>query len=177
MYHGSPQPYTAPRGEYGEYYKNSQFGHGAQLPAYGGVARQKGHGIGSLIGGLLRSAVPLLGRLGKSVAKSAGRALLSTGKNVLTDVLQGKSLKTSVVNRAKSAGKQALKRAASSAAGYLSGPSSPPPAKRRATTKGTGRKQKRKKKKQQAGRGRSTSKGKPKKRKKSAHQRKSVTLF
>ena len=173
LQHYGPAPYTAPRGEYADYYGKSQFGHGLQ-PAYGGVARQKGHGIGSLISGLLRSAVPLLGRLGKSVAKTAGRALLSTGKGVLSDVLQGRNLKTSVATRAKSAGQQVLKRAASSAVGYLSGLSSPPPAKRRATSKGATRKKpqqkKKKRRKQQTGKGRKT-------KRKTAYKRKTVTLF
>ena len=68
-------PYIAPRGEYAAYYARSQFGHG-MLPAYGGVARQKGHGIGSLIGGLLRSAVPLLSTIGRKAVKTAVPALL-----------------------------------------------------------------------------------------------------
>jgi hypothetical protein len=133
MYHGTP-PYMAPRGQYAAYYAKSQFGHGI-LPAYGGVARQKGHGLGSLIGGLLRSAVPLISTIGRKVAKTAGSALLSTGAGVLSDVIAGKNFKTSVKSRAKQAGQQALKRASTSAQGYINGLAAPPPAKRRSTGK------------------------------------------
>ena len=137
LYHGTP-PYLAPRGEYAAYYAKSQFGHGI-MPAYGGQARQKGHGFGSLIGGLLRSAVPLLSSIGRKVAKSAGSALLSTGAGVLSDVIAGKNLKKSVVSRARNTGQQVLKRASTSAQGYINSVSGQPPAKRRATTKRRGR--------------------------------------
>ena len=146
MYHGAP-PYLAPRGEYAAYYAKSQFGHGL-MPAYGGQARQKGHGFGSLIGGLLRSAIPLLSSVGRKVAKTAGSALLSTGAGVLSDVMAGKNLKKSVASRARSTGQQVLKRASTSAQGYINQLSGAPPAKRRATTKRRGRA------KQQQGKGR-----------------------
>lgn len=149
-YYGTP-PYLAPRGQYAEYYRKSQFGNGA-LPAYGGRGRQRGHGLGSLIGGLLRGAVPLLSTIGRSAAKSAGKALLSTGAGVLADVVAGKGFKKSVVRRSKATGKQLLKRAASSAQGYIKGTSGPPPAKRRATGKRGGRKG-------QRGRGRGQGRG------------------
>ena len=136
-YYGIP-PYKAPRGEYGEYYAKSQFGHGLH-PAYGGVARQKGHGIGSLIGGLLRSAVPLLSTIGRKVIRKAVPALLSTGAGVLSDVIGGKSVKSSVTERAKAAGQKALKRVSSSAQAYINSASRAPAVKRRATTKGRGR--------------------------------------
>ena len=149
LYHGA-QPYLAPRGEYAAYYSKSQFGHGI-MPAYGGQARQKGHGFGSLIGGLLRSAVPLLSSIGRKVAKTAGSALLSTGAGVLSDVMAGKNLKKSVVSRARSTGQQVLKRASTSAQGYINRQSGAPPAKRRATAKRRGRG------KQQVGKGRKKS--------------------
>ena len=132
-YYGTP-PYLAPRGEYAAYYSKSQFGHGL-LPAYGGVARQRGHGFGSLISGLMRSARPLLG----SIGRSAGKALLTTGTGVLADVMSGKSIKKSLKRRATSAGKQLLQNAATSAQGYINSTSSGPPAKRRATVKRAGR--------------------------------------
>ena len=117
------------------------------LPAYGGVARQKGHGIGSLIGGLLRSAVPLLGTIGRKAVKAAVPALLATGTGVLADVIAGRSLKGSVTQRAKTAGQKALKRASASAHTYINSLAGAPPAKWRAT----GRRRGRATKKQQKG--------------------------
>jgi hypothetical protein len=139
LHYYGPQPYLAPRGQYAAYYAKSQFGGGGVQPAFGGVARQRGHGFGSLIGGLLRSAVPLLSSIGKKVAKTAGTALLSTGAGVLSDLIGGKSLKSSVSHRARNTGQNLLKRAANSTQGYINKMTSAPPAKRRATVKRTRR--------------------------------------
>lgn len=148
-YHGTP-PYLAPRSQYEAYYRKSQYGHGLQ-PAFGGRARQRGHGIGSLIGGLLRSAVPLLSTIGRSAAKTAGKALLSTGAGVLSDVIAGGNFKKSVASRSKATGQQLLKRAKTSAEGYINRTMGPPPAKRRATSVRKGSKSK--KHRQQRGKG------------------------
>ena len=142
-----PAAYLAPRGQYGAYYSKSQFGHGV-LPAYGGVARQRGHGIGSIIAGLLRGAVPLLGSIGRTAAKTAGTALLSTGAGVLSDVIAGKKVGKSVKARVKSSSQALLKRAHSSAQNYINRVSQPTPAKRRATARRVTRT------KQQTGKGR-----------------------
>lgn len=141
-----PTTYTAPRGQYRDYYRKTQYGNGA-LPAYRGGPRQKGSSLGSFLGGLFKSAVPLLSTMGKSVAKTAGKALLSTGTDVLSDVLSGKNIGRSIKNRSKATGQQLLKRAATTAQGYLSTAVGPPPAKRRATTKQTGRAGKKRKNK------------------------------
>ena len=61
-YYNSPPPYTAPRGEYANYYRRSQFGAG-QLPAFGGTRRQRGHG---LFGNLIKTALPMIKNLGMS---------------------------------------------------------------------------------------------------------------
>ena len=47
-----------------EYYSN-QVGNG--LPVFSGSRVQKGHGIGSLLSGLVRSAVPLIKRSAKAL--------------------------------------------------------------------------------------------------------------
>ena len=174
LHYYAPPPYIAPRGQYKDYYIRSQFGSGL-LPAYGGVPRQKGHSLGSFLGGLFKSAIPLLSTVGKSVAKTAGKALLSTGAGVLSDVLSGQSMKSSISNRSKAAGKQLLKRAANATQGYISSATGPSPPKRRATVKGTGRattlvkRQKKKKKKPtQRGQGR---------KKQNRTARSKVTLF
>ena len=142
-----PPAYLAPRGEYGAYYTKSQFGHGI-LPAYGGVARQRAHGIGSIIAGLLRGAVPMLSSIGRTAAKTAGTALLSTGAGVLSDVMAGKPLKKSVNKHVRGQSQALLKRAHSSAQNYINRVSQPTPAKRRATVRRAGRT------KQQTGKGR-----------------------
>ena len=144
MHHyASSPPYLAPRGEYASYYVKSQYGKGLN-PAYGGAPRQKGHGLGSLLGGLLRGAVPLLRSIGPKVAKVAGSALLSTGAGVLADMIAGKKLGTSVKARAKAGGRQLLHSAANSAQGYINNLASGTSAKRRPTAKGRGRGKKKK---------------------------------
>lgn len=135
MYHyRGPAPYTAPRGQYENYYFKSQYGKGLS-PAYGGAPRQRGHGIGSLIAGLLRGAVPLLSTLGKSAAKSIGSAVLSTGAGVLTDAIAGRGIKASMKRHAISQGRNLIKKAATSTRGYLNSTDAPKPVKRRATGK------------------------------------------
>lgn len=52
-----------------------------------GARNQKGHGIGSVLSGLFRSAAPIL----KKGLASLGKSALSTGLNIATDVLEGKN--------------------------------------------------------------------------------------
>lgn len=63
------------------YYKN-QLGGGVSA-VYRGSPYQKGHGIGSFLGGLFRTITPIL----KSGAKAVGKEALRTGINVLSDVV------------------------------------------------------------------------------------------
>lgn len=62
------------------YYKN-QLGSGVSV-VYKGAPHQRGHGIGSFLGGLFRSIAPLL----KSGAKAVGQEALRSGINVLSDI-------------------------------------------------------------------------------------------
>lgn len=142
--YGSPPPYTAPRGEYANYYRRSQLGGSAQ-PAFGGVRRQRGHG---LFGSIIRTAMPFLQNIGKSAFKAVAPTLLSTGKGILSDVLGGQNLKASVKQRSTAAAKDFVGRAAKR---YLSSGGEEPTTKRRRTTDG----------------GRRGGKGKSKKKKKS----------
>ena len=75
-----------------------QVGNGA-MAYFHGAPVQRGYGLGGLLSGLWRSAVPLL----KRGAKAVGKTLLSSGMDVAGDVLSGKNLKTSVKSRAKEA--------------------------------------------------------------------------
>lgn len=48
---------------------------GHSMPVFQGYSSQYGHGLGNVLGGLVRSAMPIVGK----IAKSAGAQLLETG--------------------------------------------------------------------------------------------------
>src|SRR5258705_2176305 len=62
---------------------------------FAGQRYQRGHGLGSFFAGLFRSAMPLITR----GLKALGRQALSTGGEVLSDVMQGEPLKASFAAR------------------------------------------------------------------------------
>lgn len=64
---------------------------------YAGNAYQRGHGIGSFLGGLFRCVFPLL----KSGTKSIGSELLKTGANIMSDIAQNGDIDTAVKIRGK----------------------------------------------------------------------------
>ena len=98
-------PYKCDSKAYENYF-NAQAGRG--LPVF--IGGQRGRGLGSILGGIGRSLVPLL--------KSGGRALLKqgarSGLRVVNDVLSGRDLKSSLRHRGKQAGKRLLDRAINS---------------------------------------------------------------
>ena len=67
---------------------------------------QRGHGLGSLFGGLIRSAVPLI----KSGAIALGKRAFRTGLNVAGDVLAGHNLKDAAKRHVREAGKDMISR-------------------------------------------------------------------
>ena len=71
---------------YNDYYARHASG---ALPYFAGAQYQRGHGLGSLFGGLLRSAMPFI----KRGAVALGRGVLKTGVRVADDVLSGQSIK------------------------------------------------------------------------------------
>lgn len=73
---------------YEDYYSN-QSGNG--MPVFAGTPHQRGHGLGSMLAGLFRTAVPMLKR-GLSVF---GRQALKTGLQVANDVADGQGWKDS----------------------------------------------------------------------------------
>lgn len=83
-----------PLDDFYDHYYVQQAGGG--LPVYGGVISQKGHGLGSILGGLFRGAIPLL----KNVGKVVGRQVLKSGLNVANDVVSGANVKKSLKRRA-----------------------------------------------------------------------------
>lgn len=84
-------------GLYRTYYTNQAKGqYGGTLPAFHGIQRQRGYGIGSFLKGLFRSAVPVL----KAGAKSIGKTALASGMNLAQDYMDGKELKSASRSRA-----------------------------------------------------------------------------
>ena len=92
--------------------------HFADQTGGGGINVFRGHGIGNILGGLFRSAIPVLKSAGKSILKTGAQ----TGLNVLNDVLSGESVKSAARKRSREAGKQLLNKAV----GYVGGSGAPP---------------------------------------------------
>ena len=69
-------------------------GHG--LPVYQGYASQRGYGLGNVLGGIVRAAIPFI----KPIAKSAGREILLAGaKKIQRKLKQQKGVKRAVSKR------------------------------------------------------------------------------
>ena len=86
---------------YEDYYVR-QVGEG--LPVFVGARVQRGHGLCSLFGGLIRSAMPLI----KRGALALGKGALKTGLGVAGGVLSGQSIKSSAKRRLKETGKDMI---------------------------------------------------------------------
>ena len=82
----------ASRGMYEDYYL-AQSGNG--LPVFQGSRGQRGHGLGSMLSGLFRSAVPMI----KRGLATFGKHALKTGLEIAGDVSEGKSFKDSARER------------------------------------------------------------------------------
>jgi hypothetical protein len=78
----------ASRGQYVDYYINQA---GSGLPIFQGSRGQRGHGFGSVLGGLFRSAMPMLKRIGAQA--------LRTGAHIASDMASGKSFGESASKR------------------------------------------------------------------------------
>jgi hypothetical protein len=112
--------------DYDRYYVTQA---GSGLPFYSGSAVQRGYGLGNVLGGLLRTAVPFL----KPVVKSVGREVMRSGMDLVKDVVRGRNVKTAVKRRLGEGAKRSLVRVAE---GVVNGsarrraPPPPPPRKR-----------------------------------------------
>ena len=73
---------------FSDYYVNQA---GGSLPVFQGSRGQRGHGFGSVLSGLFRSAVPMLKRIGKQA--------LTTGAYIASDMLGGKNFNDSARSR------------------------------------------------------------------------------
>ena len=82
----------ASRGMYEDYYLQQS---GSGLPVFHGSRGQRGHGLGSMLSGLFRSAVPML----KRGLATFGKHALKTGLEIAGDVVEGKSFKDSARDR------------------------------------------------------------------------------
>ena len=90
--------YYTPRVDYKRYY-TSQSGTGSNAPVYSGTSLQHGNGLGDILKGIVRSAIPLAMPF---IKKGANRLLAvgtKTGRNVLKDVGRGKDLRSSLKRR------------------------------------------------------------------------------
>jgi len=78
---------------YREYYSRQN---GGEIPVFAGRRFQRGHGLGSILGGFVRRLVlPFFKANAKSMLKNAAR----TGIEVADDVIQGRNFKDFVKNR------------------------------------------------------------------------------
>jgi hypothetical protein len=93
---------------YYQKYYSDQVGHG--MGVFEGSTIQHGGGIGSMVGSLLKSTLPLL----KSGAKIAGKELLRTGASIASDALKGRNIKESASQNFKETGSNLLDSLASS---------------------------------------------------------------
>ena len=86
------KPYCceASRSMFDQYYTHQQKG-GGDFPVYVGKYRQRGHGLGNILGSLFRRILPFL--------KSFAPIALRTGANIVEDVSKGKSWKDSAFTR------------------------------------------------------------------------------
>jgi len=80
----------ASRDLYEEYYSRQN---GGEIPVFAGSRVQRGHGLGSILGGFFRRLVlPFLKTNSKTMLENA----MKTGMDVANDVIDGKSFKDSV---------------------------------------------------------------------------------
>ena len=99
---------------YDDYYVNQA---GSGLSVYHGGRMQTGHGLGNILGGLFKRALPLI----KQGVSTVGKEIFHVGTDILGDALSGKNIKTSAKTRLKAAGKNLGKRAVTEAKARLSG--------------------------------------------------------
>jgi len=92
----------ASKGMYMDYYRAQS---GSGIPIFIGHRGQRGHGLGSILSGFFRTALPIVKKglihLGKSVGKQAGKQALSTGYDIVKDIAEGRNPKEAVKERAK----------------------------------------------------------------------------
>ena len=89
---------------YKTYYVNQAKQRGGNLPAFHGGYAQQGYGLGSMLRGLFRWALPHV----SAGAQSLGRQALKGGLAVAQDVASGQNLKQSFKKRAQETGQAVM---------------------------------------------------------------------
>lgn len=79
--------------QYGGYVQTGKGG--GDFPVFRGSRMQRGYGLGSILSGVFRTAIPFL----KRGAKALGKEALRTGVNIGQDVLSGQKFKTAARRR------------------------------------------------------------------------------
>ena len=87
-------------------YKHMYDQTGGWVPVYIGSKYQKGHGLGSVFSGMLKSALPMIKKGAIGLAKTAAEA----GLNIAKDGIEGKNIKNSLANNLKLAGSNLLQK-------------------------------------------------------------------
>jgi len=90
---------------YKNYYVNQAKQRGGSLPAFHGAPVQHGYGLGSMLRGLFRWAMPHV----TAGAKALGRQALKGGLAVAQDVSDGKNINEAIRNRAVETGATLIK--------------------------------------------------------------------
>ena len=88
-----------------------QTGHGG-LAGFEGVPFQRGAGIGSFLGRIFRTILPVFKTVGKKAAKAVGKEALNVGAHVASDLVQGRDFEESIKEHGKAAAGSLLKRGA-----------------------------------------------------------------
>lgn len=109
-----------------EHYYSHQAGSGVGI-VYKGVPFQRGHGIGSFLGGLFRSVLPLL----SSGLKTVGRETLGAGMGLLSDMVNSRPMDSSIRSRLKEASANLKRKADEKIDSLMSGSGYKMPTKRR----------------------------------------------
>lgn len=81
-----------------------QYQTGGNLPVFRGATRQRGYGLGGIFSKMFQGIVPVL----KNVAKTAGKQLVKTGANIVTDVIDGKNVKNTALDNLSRGGQELL---------------------------------------------------------------------
>ena len=80
------------------------------LPVFVGPGSQRGYGLGGILSGLFRTAIPFVKRGAASLAKEVGKEALTTGAGILEDVMVSENIKHAAARRAKAAGKRVTRK-------------------------------------------------------------------
>lgn len=86
--------------EYKDFYDQT----GGMVPIFAGAQYQRGFGLGNILSGLMKAALPIV----KKGAMSLGKTALRTGLKTAQDAISGKNVKSSFLRNVKDAGNEVL---------------------------------------------------------------------